>query len=92
INFATQQPKGRKFMLEHAWCILKVHSKWDAPKPLETNDHTETFGPDARLCPAKKTKFEMTGSSGGSASRSISDSEELRRKLQAGTSAYETKK
>ncbi|GJZ89144.1 hypothetical protein Tco_0660926 [Tanacetum coccineum] len=100
ITFAAQQPKGRKFQLEHCWRILKGHSKWDAPKPLDTEDHTEIFGADVRprpagkTRPAKKTKSETTGSSGGSASGSISDyvSEDLRRKLQAGTSAYEAKK
>nr|GEV00389.1 hypothetical protein [Tanacetum cinerariifolium] len=100
ITLAAQQPKGRKFQLEHCWRILKGHSKWDTPKPLDTEDHTEIFGPDVRPCPAgktrpaKKTKSEMTGSSGGSASGSLSDyvSEDLRRKLQAGTSAYEAKK
>ncbi|GKE23848.1 hypothetical protein Tco_1435360, partial [Tanacetum coccineum] len=69
-------------------------------KPLDTEDHTEIFGPDTRprpagkTRPAKKTKSETTESSGGSASGSISDfvSEDLRRKLQAGTSAYEAKK
>ncbi|GJU23943.1 hypothetical protein Tco_1157285 [Tanacetum coccineum] len=40
ITFAAQQPKGRKFQLEHCWRILKGHSKWDAPKPLDTEDHT----------------------------------------------------
>ncbi|GKD67140.1 hypothetical protein Tco_1309248 [Tanacetum coccineum] len=47
-----------------------------------------------KLDPQKKTKSETTGSSGGSASGSIYDyvSEDLRRKLQAGTSAYEAKK
>ncbi|GKC56959.1 hypothetical protein Tco_1084557 [Tanacetum coccineum] len=100
LNFAAQQLKGRKFMLEHAWRILKSHSEWDVPKLLERNDHTEIFGPDVRPRPAsktrptKKTKSETTRSNGGSASGSISDSisEELRRKLQAGTSAYEAKK
>ncbi|GJW78911.1 hypothetical protein Tco_0140593 [Tanacetum coccineum] len=62
INFAAQS-KGRKFLLEHAWRILKNHSKWDAPKPLDTDDHTEIFRPD-----------------------------DLRRKLQAASSAYEAKK
>ncbi|GKD63303.1 hypothetical protein Tco_1305411 [Tanacetum coccineum] len=28
ITFATQQPTGRKFQLEHCWRILKGHSKW----------------------------------------------------------------
>nr|GEZ04485.1 laccase/diphenol oxidase family protein [Tanacetum cinerariifolium] len=100
ITFAAQQPKGRKFQLEHCWRILKARSKWDAPKPLDTEDHTEIFGPDVRprpagnTRPATKTKSETTGSSGGSASESFSDyvSEDLRRKLQAGTSAYEAKK
>ncbi|GJS15091.1 hypothetical protein Tco_0409563 [Tanacetum coccineum] len=100
ITFAAQQPTGRKFQLEHCWRILKGHSKWDAPKPLDTEDHTEIFGPDVRPRPAgknrpaKKTKSETTGSTGGSASGSLSDyvSEDLRRKLQAGTSAYEAKK
>nr|GEX36369.1 hypothetical protein [Tanacetum cinerariifolium] len=47
VTFAAQQAKGRKFQLEHAWRILKGHSKWDAPKPLDTEDHNEIFGPDA---------------------------------------------
>ncbi|GJS87020.1 reverse transcriptase domain-containing protein [Tanacetum coccineum] len=100
ITFAAQQPKGRKFQLEHCWRILKGHSKWDASKPLDMEDHSEIFGPDARprpagkTQPAKKTKFETTGSSGGSVSGSLYDyvSEDLRRKLQAETSAYEAKK
>ncbi|GJZ56490.1 hypothetical protein Tco_0611683 [Tanacetum coccineum] len=78
LSFKTyaqaQQPTGRKFQLEHCWRILKGHSKWDAPKPLDTEDHTEIFGPDVRPRPAgknrpaKKTKSETTGSTGGSAS------------------------
>ncbi|GKC51581.1 hypothetical protein Tco_1074326 [Tanacetum coccineum] len=100
ITFATQQPTRRKFQLEHYWRILKGHSKWDTPKPLDTEDHTKIFGPDVRPrpagknLPAKKTKSETTGSTGGSASRSLSDyvSGDLRRKLQAGTSAHEAKK
>ncbi|GJT71054.1 hypothetical protein Tco_1030340 [Tanacetum coccineum] len=73
INFAAQQPKGRNFMLVHAWSILKDHSKWDAPKPLDTEDHTEIFGPGVRprpagkTRPAKKTKSETTRSNVGSA-------------------------
>nr|GEU37699.1 hypothetical protein [Tanacetum cinerariifolium] len=100
VTFAAQQTKGRKFQLKHAWRILKGHSKWDAPKPLDTEDHTEIFGPDVRprpagkTRPAKKTKSKTTGSSGGSASGSLSDavSEDLKGKLQARTSAYEAKK
>ncbi|GKE32921.1 hypothetical protein Tco_1452243, partial [Tanacetum coccineum] len=74
VTFATQYPKGRKFMLEHAWHILKGHSKWDAPQPLDTKDHTEIFRPRVRPRPAgntrptKKTKSETTGSSMGSTS------------------------
>ncbi|GJV95758.1 hypothetical protein Tco_1547335 [Tanacetum coccineum] len=71
INFFAQQPKGRKFMLEHAWRILKKHSKWVEPKPLDTEDHIEIFRPDVKP---------------------HSVSEDLRRKLQAGTSTYEAKK
>ncbi|GJX26874.1 hypothetical protein Tco_0233170 [Tanacetum coccineum] len=55
ITFAAHQSKGRKFQLEHAWRILKGHSKWDAPKPLDTEDYTEIFGPDTRPRPAGKT-------------------------------------
>nr|GEX45628.1 calcineurin B-like protein 4 [Tanacetum cinerariifolium] len=96
ITFAAQQLKGRKFQLGHVWRILKGHSKWDALEPLDTKDHTDIFGPDTRPCPAGKNDqicAKMTGSSGGSASGSISDfvSDDLRRKLQAGTSAYERK-
>ncbi|GJV19278.1 hypothetical protein Tco_1368298 [Tanacetum coccineum] len=54
-HLAAQQPKGRKFTLEHARRILKGHSKWDAPKPLDTEDHTEIFEPDVRPRPAGKT-------------------------------------
>ncbi|GJY19825.1 hypothetical protein Tco_0392391 [Tanacetum coccineum] len=70
ITFAAQQPKGRKFQLEHA------------PRPA------------GKTRPAKKTISETTGNNGGSASGSIFDfvSEDLRRKLQAGTAAYEAKK
>nr|GEV97937.1 hypothetical protein [Tanacetum cinerariifolium] len=77
VTFAAQQPKGRKFQLEHAWRILKGHSEWNAPKPLDTEDHTDILGLIR-----------------GSALGSISDFvyEDLRRKLQAGTSAYEAKK
>nr|GEW47671.1 hypothetical protein [Tanacetum cinerariifolium] len=100
ITLAAQQPKGRKFQLKHAWRTLKCHSKWDAPEPLDTEDHTEIFGPDTRphsagkTRPAKKTKSKTTKSSGGSASDSISDFvyEDLRLKLQAGTSAYDAEK
>nr|GEU65794.1 hypothetical protein [Tanacetum cinerariifolium] len=89
ITFVAQQPTGRKFQLEHCWRILKGHSKWDSPKPLDTEDHTKIFGPDVRPRPTgknrptKKIKSEMTGSIGGSASRSLSDYvfEDLRRKL-----------
>ncbi|GJX57512.1 hypothetical protein Tco_0287409 [Tanacetum coccineum] len=48
INFAAQQPKERKFMLDHAWRILKNHSKWDVPKPFDTKDHAEIFRRDVR--------------------------------------------
>nr|GEU60089.1 hypothetical protein [Tanacetum cinerariifolium] len=100
ITFAAQHATGRKFQLGHSWRILKGRSNWDAPKALDTEDHTEIFGPDVRPRPAgknrpaKMTKSETTGSTGGSASRSLSDyvSEDLRGKLQAGTSAYEAKK
>ncbi|GJV44988.1 hypothetical protein Tco_1429524 [Tanacetum coccineum] len=46
ISFAAQQQKGRKFQLEHCWRILRGHPKWDAPTPLDTEDHTEIFGAD----------------------------------------------
>ncbi|GJU88927.1 hypothetical protein Tco_1301350 [Tanacetum coccineum] len=82
------------------WRILKKHPKWDAPKPLDADDHTEIFGPRVRPRPvgkprpAKKTKSETTENSGGSQSGFISESlyEDLRRKLQAVESAYEVKK
>nr|GEV88679.1 hypothetical protein [Tanacetum cinerariifolium] len=100
VTFAAQQPKGRKFQLEHAWRILKGHSKWDPPKPLYMEDHTKNFGPDVRprpagkTRPAKNTKSETTVRNGGSASGSLYDfvTKNLRRKLQAGTSAYVAKK
>ncbi|GJX32975.1 hypothetical protein Tco_0242830 [Tanacetum coccineum] len=92
--------EGEKVSTRALLAYFKSHSKWDAPKPLDTEDHTEIFRPDTRprpegkTRPAKKTKSETTGSSGGSASGSLSDyvSEDLRRKLQAGTSAYKAKK
>nr|GEW18148.1 hypothetical protein [Tanacetum cinerariifolium] len=68
-NFMAQSNR-RKFLLEHAWCILKDHSKWDAPKPLDMDDHTEIFGPDVRprlaskTQPLKKTKSKTTGAAG----------------------------
>nr|GEY43115.1 hypothetical protein [Tanacetum cinerariifolium]GEY45468.1 hypothetical protein [Tanacetum cinerariifolium] len=90
--------KAEKMRLIMSGC--KGHSKWDAPKPLDTEDHIEISGPDMRprpavkTRPAKKTKSKTSRRSGGSASGSISDfvSEDLRHKLQARTSAYEAKK
>ncbi|GKA41603.1 hypothetical protein Tco_0734263 [Tanacetum coccineum] len=98
-NFMAQS-KGRKFLLEHACRVLKNHPKWDVPKPLDADDHTEIFKPDVRPRPigkprpAKKAKSEMTESSGGSASGSILESlsKDLRRKLQAPEYAYKAKK
>ncbi|GKE18196.1 hypothetical protein Tco_1425773 [Tanacetum coccineum] len=55
VIFAAQQPKGIKFQLEHAWRILKGHSKWDAPKPLDIEDHIEILGPETRPRPAVGT-------------------------------------
>ncbi|GJW44533.1 hypothetical protein Tco_0073332 [Tanacetum coccineum] len=49
------QSKGRKFLLEHAWRILKNHAKWDAPKSLDANDHTKIFRTDVRPRPADET-------------------------------------
>ncbi|GJU76310.1 hypothetical protein Tco_1273380 [Tanacetum coccineum] len=100
FNSGTTQGYRTRNMLTGKWTRINGHSKWDAQKPLDTEDHTEIYGTDVRprpagkTRPAKKTKSETTGSSGGSASGSISDSvsEELRRKLQAGTSAYEAGK
>ncbi|GKC21585.1 hypothetical protein Tco_1023735 [Tanacetum coccineum] len=49
--------------------MLKKHAKWDAAKPVEPGDltgHEELFDDDARPCPAKKTKSEITSSTGGS--------------------------
>nr|GEY64760.1 hypothetical protein [Tanacetum cinerariifolium] len=96
----TRQCASKEEKVYARTCVVYFKSslQMDALKPLETDDNTEIFGPDARLRPAgktrpaKKTKFETTRSSGESASRSISDYEELKRKLQAGTSAYEAKK
>nr|GEY45286.1 hypothetical protein [Tanacetum cinerariifolium] len=95
-----QTPKGEKALLDHAWRGLKNHSKWNAPKPRDTDDHTEIFRPDVRprpagkTHPAKKTKSKTTENSRESASGSISDSlyEDFGRKLQATSSAYEAKK
>nr|GEU85438.1 hypothetical protein [Tanacetum cinerariifolium] len=79
---------------------FKKHIKWDAPVPLDADDHTELFGPDKRPRPAgkprpaEKTNSETTKSSEGSHSGSISESlyEDLRRKMQAVSSACEAKK
>ncbi|GJW50108.1 hypothetical protein Tco_0091459 [Tanacetum coccineum] len=98
-NFMAQS-KGRKFLLEYACRVLKNHPKWDVPKLLDADDHTEIFKPDVRPRPigkprpAKKTKSKMTESSGGSASGSILESlsKDLRRKLQAPEYAYKAKK
>ncbi|GJW71536.1 hypothetical protein Tco_0128453 [Tanacetum coccineum] len=55
-----------------AWRVLKTHPKWDAPEPLDADDHTELFDPDERPRPAvkprptKKTKSETTKSGKGS--------------------------
>ncbi|GJY47232.1 hypothetical protein Tco_0436295 [Tanacetum coccineum] len=92
--------KWKKVYARTRVTYFKKYFKWDALKPLDTDDHTEIFWPDVRprpagkTRPAKKTKSETTGSSGGSASGYISDSlsEDLMRKLQATSSAYEAKK
>ncbi|GJV22643.1 hypothetical protein Tco_1375338 [Tanacetum coccineum] len=99
-NSTIHGTRTKNMLTDHAWCILKNHSKWDAPQPLDTDDHTEIFEPGVRprpvgkTRPAIKTKSETTGSIVGSASGSISDSlsEDLRHKLQAASSAYEAKK
>ncbi|GJW45194.1 hypothetical protein Tco_0073993 [Tanacetum coccineum] len=92
--------KGEKVFARSGVAYFKKSLQMDAPEPLDTDDHTEIFGPDVRPCPvgktrpAKKTKSETTESNEGSASGSISESlsEDLRRKLQAASSAYEAKK
>nr|GEU32377.1 hypothetical protein [Tanacetum cinerariifolium] len=76
------------------------HAKWDAPDALDSDDHTEIFGPGARPRPtgkprpAKKTKSETKESSEGSPSGSISESlsEDLTHTMQANSSAFEAKK
>ncbi|GJS97696.1 hypothetical protein Tco_0804664 [Tanacetum coccineum] len=99
IPILVLSQRGESFARTHV-SYLKKHPKWDAPKPLDADDHTEIFGPRVRPRPpgkprpAKKTKSETTESSGGSQSGFISESlsEDLRRKLQATESAYEEKK
>nr|GEW73572.1 hypothetical protein [Tanacetum cinerariifolium] len=78
-QFCSSTAKWEKVYARSRVTYLKKYSKCDTPKPLDTDDHTEIFGldvrprPSGKTRPAKKTKSETTGSSGGSASGSISD-------------------
>ncbi|GJZ27035.1 WAT1-related protein [Tanacetum coccineum] len=82
------------------WGQITNDFNQDAHEPLDADDHTELSSPNERPRlvgkprPAKKTKSETTESNGGSHSGSISEclSEDLRRKMQAASSAYESKK
>ncbi|GJU89381.1 hypothetical protein Tco_1301804 [Tanacetum coccineum] len=83
------------------WMMFeRCEGEYSASYHFDSEDHTDIFGPDARsrppgkTRPAKKTKSETTESSAGSGSGSMKDvlNEELRKKIQAGKSAYEAKK
>nr|GEY25697.1 hypothetical protein [Tanacetum cinerariifolium] len=88
----------------HAWAILKFHPKWDAPELVDlTGDvpgatQEDLFGHDARPRqpgkprPAKKTKSDVTTSTGGSsASTQFGEliQQELRLKREAAERAFE---
>ncbi|GJU84694.1 hypothetical protein Tco_1292240 [Tanacetum coccineum] len=76
--------KNTPFSQEDAWEVLRSHSKWDAPEPVDLTEdehvprvnNEELFGPDARprppdkQRPGKKTKSDTTTSTGGSSSSS----------------------
>nr|GEX93910.1 glutathione S-transferase T3-like isoform X1 [Tanacetum cinerariifolium] len=67
INFAAQQPKGRKFMLEHMWCILNAHTKWTHRNPLKRMITSKFLGlmrdlaPLAKLDPQKRPNLKRPG-------------------------------
>ncbi|GJZ61139.1 hypothetical protein Tco_0617276 [Tanacetum coccineum] len=85
--------KMRRIISRLQRSLLQLNSRRGESFNSSTRPYTRPR-PAGKTRPAKKTKSETKGSSGGSASGSISDfvSEDLRRKLQAGTSAYEAKK
>ncbi|GJX07621.1 hypothetical protein Tco_0195553 [Tanacetum coccineum] len=74
--------KSIPFVQEDAWEILRSHSKWDAPEPIDLTEgdvpgvgNKDLFGEDARprppgpgksKRPAKKPKSDTTTSTGGS--------------------------
>ncbi|GKF58398.1 hypothetical protein Tco_0171935, partial [Tanacetum coccineum] len=74
--------KSILFVQDDAWEILRSHSKWDAPEPVDLTEgdvpgvgNEDLFGEDARPRPAgfgkstrpsKKTKSDTTTSIGGS--------------------------
>ncbi|GKB23365.1 hypothetical protein Tco_0862766 [Tanacetum coccineum] len=69
--------KSIPFVQDDAWEILRSHSKWDAPEPVDLTegdipgvDNEDLFGEDARPRPAgldkSKTKSDTTTSTGGS--------------------------
>ncbi|GJV05610.1 hypothetical protein Tco_1343266 [Tanacetum coccineum] len=72
--------KNTPFSQEDAWEILRAHSKWDAPEPVDLTEdehaprvnNEELFGLDARphppgkQRPGKKTKSDTTTSNRGS--------------------------
>nr|GEW46871.1 zinc finger, CCHC-type [Tanacetum cinerariifolium] len=97
---STSTAKGEKVSTQARVAYFKRSFQMRRATTPFTEDHTEIFEPDTRphpagkTRPAKKTKSKTTGSSEGSATGSISDfvSEDIRRKLQPGTSAYEAKK
>nr|GEW35800.1 glutathione S-transferase T3-like [Tanacetum cinerariifolium] len=96
--------KGVSFSQEDAWAILKFHPKWDAPGQVDlTGDvpgaiQEDLFGHDARprpagkTQPAKKTKSDVTASTGGSSASTQFEElmeQELRLKRKAAKRAFE---
>ncbi|GKB76893.1 hypothetical protein Tco_0943788 [Tanacetum coccineum] len=96
--------KGVSFSQKYAWAILRFHPKWDAPEQVDlTGDvpgatQEDLFGHDARPRPAgkprpaKKTKSDVTASTGGSsASTQFGElmEQELRLKREAAERAFE---
>nr|GEW91175.1 hypothetical protein [Tanacetum cinerariifolium] len=80
--------KNTPFSQEDARKVLRAHSKWDAPAPVDLTEdehvpgvnNEELFGPDARPRPpgkqlhCKKTKSDTTASTGGVARQANSGS------------------
>ncbi|GKA51517.1 hypothetical protein Tco_0744713 [Tanacetum coccineum] len=78
VDYLKRKHKGVAFSQEDALAVLRFHPKWDAPEQVDlTGDlpgatQEDLFGHDARPRPAgkprpaKKTKSDVTASTGGS--------------------------